>query len=115
MEMRIDSVLLPLSEDNLRLAAQYGVEDIILRYSGGNLAAMKQLRRPMGVAEIPVCCYNVMPGTAFRLTDAQHAARLDCQAWITRLGRLFAVGYMRGLIQAATHSPTSRVSDILAR
>jgi mannonate dehydratase len=131
--MRLASVLTPLSETNLRLAAQCGVTDIVHRYpgpaledvlsarrrgsefdlrvsviegylpieniklgtdDGRELAAMQQLIRHMGEAEIPILCYNFMAGTdwvrtqlavpdrggslvtGFRLADVQQAVLL---------------------------------------
>ena len=101
--MRLTTVLSPLSDENLRLASQCGVTDIVTRYPGPRLddllrvkekaesqglrlsvieghlpiervkfgadrdgkemAALKQLIRNMGRAEIPILCYNFMPGT----------------------------------------------------
>jgi mannonate dehydratase len=42
--MRLASVLTPLSDYHLRLAAQCGVEDIVLRYPGPELAALLALK-----------------------------------------------------------------------
>jgi mannonate dehydratase len=42
--MRLASVLTPLSDYHLRLAAQCGVEDIVLRYPGPELAALEALK-----------------------------------------------------------------------
>ncbi len=39
--MKLASVLTPLSEDNLRLAAQCGVDSIVLRYPGPNLDELR--------------------------------------------------------------------------
>ena len=101
--MRLTTVLSPLSNENLRLASQCGVTDIVTRYPGPRLddllrvkekaesqglrlsvieghlpiervkfgadrdgkemAALKQLIRNRGRAEIPILCYNFMPGT----------------------------------------------------
>ncbi len=113
--MKLSSVLIPQSVENLRLAAQCGVTDIVTRYPGGRLedvlsaqgeiqahglklsviegwlpieriklgvdddgselAAMKQLVRHMGEAEIPTLCYNFMAGTDWVRTRLDHPER----------------------------------------
>ena len=42
--MRLASVLTPLNETNLTLAAQCGVEDITVRYPGPDLARLGELK-----------------------------------------------------------------------
>lgn len=131
--MRLATVLTPLSDVNLRLAAQCGVTDVVHRYpgpalddvlaarrriaefdlrmsviegylpiekiklgtdDGRELAALQQLVRHMGEAEVPLLCYNFMAGTdwvrtqlavpdrggslvtAFRLADVDRAVLL---------------------------------------
>ena len=130
--MRLASVLTPLSDDNLALAAQAGVDDVVVRCPGPDLSPlvstrerieahglrmsvvegglpihdiqlgrddgtqleqMKELVTTLGDLEVPVLCYNFMPGTdwartsttvterggskvtAFELGEAEDAAR----------------------------------------
>lgn len=100
--MQLASVLTPMSDENLSLAAQCGVTEIVAGYAGPTLQdfvalkkriesfgmrltviegylpiekiklnqddgreldAMKALVRQMGEAQIPILCYNFMPGT----------------------------------------------------
>jgi mannonate dehydratase len=100
--MRLSTVLTPLSDTNLGLAAQCGVTEVVDRYpgptlddvftareriaafdltlsviegylpienlklgcdDGTELEALKRLIVHMGEAEIPILCYNFMPGT----------------------------------------------------
>jgi mannonate dehydratase len=54
--MRLATVLTPLSDDNLRLAAQCGVEDVVTRYPGpelGDLLAVKARIESFGL-KLPV-------------------------------------------------------------
>jgi len=43
--MRLASVLTPLSDENLRLAAQCGVTDIVHRYPGADIAALRAAKQ----------------------------------------------------------------------
>ncbi len=101
--MRLATVLTPLSDENLTLAAQCGVEEVVTRCPGkslddllavkkriesfglklpviegylpiekikvgrdeygSELEELKTLIRHMGEAEVPILCYNFMPGT----------------------------------------------------
>jgi len=200
--MRLASVLTPMSDENLQLAAQCGVTDIVARYPAGGrgelreiqrrvaafgmqigaiegylpiekikigaddgteLRAVIQLLRDMQELGLSLLCYNFMAGTdwvrtqlnaperggakvtAFRLREVAHAMSLsktasaitsqpisadalwsnlerflnavvpvaeECNVTLAMhpddppldefQGRLFAFGYMRGLIQAVT-------------
>lgn len=107
--MRIALVITPMTENNLRLAAQIGVTDIVGRYPGPRLEdllvlqdrvdchglklsviegyiphdhivhgrsgreqqidAFSELIRHMGEAQVPILCYNFMPGDDWARTS----------------------------------------------
>ena len=112
--MKLATVLTPMSDENLTLAAQCGVTDVVTRYAGPTLKdlmdvkkriesfglrlaaiegflpiekikiddddgreldAMKRLVQHMSEAEVPVLCYNFMPGTDWVRTRLDVADR----------------------------------------
>ncbi len=84
--MKLASVLTPLSETNLRLASQCGVEGIVIRYPGRTLeelSAAKRYPERFGLQVFAVEGY--LPIEKIKI-GADHD------------GRLFAFGYIRGLI-----------------
>ncbi len=53
--MKLASVLTPPSTTNLRLAAQCGVEGIVIRYPGRDLAAIRLLKQQIEEHGMKVC------------------------------------------------------------
>ena len=43
--MKLASVLTPLSDENLTLAAQYGVDQIVVRYPGFDLSEIARMQQ----------------------------------------------------------------------
>src|SRR5262245_51963151 len=83
--MRLASVLTPLSDHNLRLASQCGVDDVVLRYPGTDAAQLHALKSRVesfgmraGVVE------GYLPIENIKLGSAGYEAELDAMEQLVR-------------------------------
>ena len=124
--MRLASVLTPISNENLRLAVQCGVTDIVDRYPGPTLEDVLKVKarvESFGLRLAAIEGYVPMENLIFGRDDDTELAAMrayrevgfdgpirpdhlpqfageEGEPGYTMQGRLFAYGYIRALLQA---------------
>jgi mannonate dehydratase len=110
--VKLASVLTPLSDDNLTLAAQCGVDEIVLRYPGRDLTELERLQARvrsygMGVAAVE----GYLPIERIKLGTDDGSDLAAMKALVTRMGELgiplLCYNFMAGTdwIRTAIDSP----------
>jgi D-mannonate dehydratase len=102
--MQLATVLTPASDENLRLASQCGVSEIVTRCPGENLSLLSETFHDNGPTDM-VAAMKAYREIGFAgPIRPDHVPQLsgedEGEPGYTTKGRLFAWGYMRGLMQA---------------